>query len=117
MNYYSIICKDAPDSNKKRQALRTAHITRLQQLQVEQRLLIAGPYYAPNNDNNDAIEGHVTFSREVHDFHVHISVHVGHDIHAEGRAGDADAYGAFNETCEHVEKQLRRSKRKLREHH
>ena len=79
---------------------------------VEQHLEDGVSKYFP-----DAIEGHVTFSREGHDFHVHISVHVGHDIHAEGRAGDPDAYGAFNAACEHIEKQLRRSKRKLREHH
>ncbi len=32
----------------------------------------------------DPIEAHVTFSREGGDFLTHISVHVGHDIHAEG---------------------------------
>lgn len=65
----------------------------------------------------DPIEAHVTFSREGSDFLTHISVHVGHDIHAEGRGVDADAYASFNKAAEHAEKQLRRSKRKLRDHH
>ncbi|MBC6440781.1 MAG: ribosome-associated translation inhibitor RaiA [Rhodospirillales bacterium] len=65
----------------------------------------------------DSMEAHVTFSREGNDFHAHISVHVGHDIHAEGRGSSDDAYASFRLAEEHVEKQLRRSKRKLREHH
>jgi len=65
----------------------------------------------------DAHETHVTFSRDGHAFHAHVSIHVGHDIHAEGRASDQDPYAAFNAASEHAEKQLRRSKRKLREHH
>ena len=59
MHYFSIICKDAPDSNTKRRALRTAHLERLKQLQIEQRLLIAGPYYAQSPINDDTIDGHI----------------------------------------------------------
>ncbi len=65
----------------------------------------------------DPIEAHVTFSREGADFLTHISVHVGHDIHAEGRGLDSDPYVSFNKAAEHAEKQLRRNKRKLRDHH
>ena len=36
---------------------------------------------------------------------------------AEGRADDAEIYASFNAAAEHVEKQLRRNKRKLRDHH
>ncbi|MBT5432827.1 MAG: ribosome-associated translation inhibitor RaiA [Rhodospirillaceae bacterium] len=65
----------------------------------------------------DSMEAHVTFSREGAGWHTHISVHVGHDLHTEGRASGDDAYASFKLAEEHVEKQLRRSKRKLRDHH
>lgn len=65
----------------------------------------------------DPIEAHVTFSREGEKFRSHVSVHVGKDLHAEGHADDADIYASFNASAEHVEKQLRRNKRKLRDHH
>ena len=70
-----------------------------------------GKYFA------DATDAHVTFAREGSGFRAHISVHVGHDIHAEGHADASDPYTSFNLATEHVAKQLRRSKRKLRQHH
>ena len=78
---------------------------------VEQSLdSVVDKYFA------DALSAHVTFTCEAQSHRVHISVHVGHDIDAEG-AGDAHtASGAFGKAMEHVAKQLRRSKRKLREH-
>ncbi len=65
----------------------------------------------------DPIEAHVTFSREGGLFRAHVSVHIGKDLFAEGRADDAEVYASFNAAAEHVEKQLRRSKRRLRDHH
>lgn len=65
----------------------------------------------------DAIEAQVRFSREGTLYRAHVSAHVGKDIFAEGQADDADIYMSFNAAAEHVEKQLRRSKRKLRGHH
>lgn len=70
-----------------------------------------GKYFA------DSLEAHVTFSREGAHIQAHVSVHVGHDIHAEGRGGGSDARAGFNLAAEHAVKQLRRSKRRLREHH
>ncbi len=70
-----------------------------------------GKYFA------ESLSAHVTFSREGQSHRAHISVHVGHDIDAEGDGGGASASAAFNQAAEHVEKQLRRHKRKLREHH
>lgn len=65
----------------------------------------------------DSLEAHVTFSREGAQVQAHVSVHVGHDIHAEGRATGAGALAGFNLAADHVATQLRRSKRRLREHH
>lgn len=48
---YSIIGQDVPDSLAARQAARPAHLARLQTLQDEGRLLLAGPF--PAVDAND----------------------------------------------------------------
>lgn len=66
---------------------------------------------------SDPIDAHVTFSREGTEFRAHVSVHVGKDLFAEAEARAHDIYASFNEAAEHAEKQLRRDKRKLREHH
>jgi ribosomal subunit interface protein len=65
----------------------------------------------------DAIEASVRFSREGTLYRAHVSAHIGKDIFAEGQADEIEIYASFNAAAEHVEKQLRRSKRKLRGHH
>jgi len=49
--FYAIISQDVEDSLEKRKSVRTEHIARLQALQDEGRLLIAGPY--PKIDSVD----------------------------------------------------------------
>lgn len=49
--FYAIISQDVPDSLQKRMSVRTDHIARLQALQDEGRLLIAGPH--PKIDSDD----------------------------------------------------------------
>lgn len=66
---------------------------------------------------SDPIDAHVRFSREGAVFRAHVSVHVGKDLFAEAQAEGHDVYASFNEAAEHAEKQLRRNKRKLRDHH
>jgi uncharacterized protein YciI len=44
--FYVFICQDTPDSLEKRLAIRPAHVARLQALQAEGRLLLAGPFPA-----------------------------------------------------------------------
>lgn len=44
--WYAITGQDAPDSLEKRMAARPAHLARLQALQDESRLLLAGPFPA-----------------------------------------------------------------------
>ena len=48
---YAIIGQDAPDSLEKRLAARPVHVARLQALQEEGRLILAGPF--PSVDAND----------------------------------------------------------------
>lgn len=63
------------------------------------------------------MEAAVKFSRNGHDFHADIQVHVGRGILVHGGAEAGDAYGAFNEAAAHVAKRLRRYKSRLRDHH
>jgi uncharacterized protein YciI len=44
--WYAIIGQDVPDSLEKRIAARPAHVVRLQELQSQGRLLLAGPFPA-----------------------------------------------------------------------
>ena len=64
-----------------------------------------------------AIEAHVVFSRERHLFLSVISVHAGRGLTVQCHASSADAYAAFDDATVRLEKQLRRYKRRLRNHH
>jgi uncharacterized protein YciI len=44
--WYAIIGQDVPNSLEKRMATRPAHVARLQELQKQGRLLLAGPFPA-----------------------------------------------------------------------
>lgn len=67
---------------------------------------------------NRAIDAIVTFSPEGHAFtKTHISIRVGKDIMVISDATETDPYVAFDQAAEKVAKQLRRYKRKLRDHH
>src|SRR2546422_4891722 len=46
MMWYAIVAEDTPNSLEKRMAVRPAHLARLQALQNEGRLLLAGPFPA-----------------------------------------------------------------------
>ena len=46
MMWYAIMAEDTPNSLEKRMAVRPAHLARLQTLQNEGRLLLAGPFPA-----------------------------------------------------------------------
>ena len=48
---YAIISVDVADSLEKRLSARPAHLNRLQQLQDEGRLVLAGPHPAIDSDN------------------------------------------------------------------
>ena len=52
--FYAIIAEDVPDSLENRLASRPDHLARLQQLQADGRLLLAGPHPAIDADNPGA---------------------------------------------------------------
>ncbi|MFZ2170874.1 MAG: YciI family protein [Methylococcaceae bacterium] len=51
MVLYAIISEDVEDSLEKRMSVRPAHLKRLQALQDEGRLVLAGPHPAVDSDN------------------------------------------------------------------
>jgi hypothetical protein len=63
---YTIIGHDTPNSLQKRKGARPAHLARLQSLQDEGRLIIAGPF--PAVDANDPGEAGFTGSLIVAEF-------------------------------------------------
>lgn len=69
---------------------------------------------------NHATFGNVTFSKEGHGhgvINVNIHIRVGKDIEVMAGSQAGDPYGAFDDASEKVAKQLRRYKRRLRDHH
>ena len=67
---------------------------------------------------NRAIDAQVTMAPEGHAFvKAHVSIRVGKDISVMADAQDTDAYAAFDSASEKVAKQLRRYKKRLRDHH
>lgn len=67
---------------------------------------------------NRAIDATVTFAPEGHSFiKTHISIRIGKDIMVMSDSQGADAYVAFDTAADKVAKQLRRYKRRLRDHH
>jgi ribosomal subunit interface protein len=64
-----------------------------------------------------AIEAHVVLSREAHLSRAEISVHVGRGIVVNAGGAAGEAYTAFDYAAERIAKQMRRYKRRLRDHH
>jgi len=64
-----------------------------------------------------AIEAHAVFAREAHLIRADLSVHIGRGIMVKSSASATDYYPAFDAAAERLAKQLRRYKRRLRDHH
>jgi ribosomal subunit interface protein len=62
-------------------------------------------------------EAHVSVSREGSGFRTVCSVHLPSGATMEATGNAAEAYGATDEALEHMEKRLRRYKRRLKDHH
>lgn len=65
----------------------------------------------------NAIEAHVVFSREAHLIRADLQVHIGRGILVHSESQAQDPYVAFDSAAEHLNKRLRRYKRRLRDHH
>lgn len=64
-----------------------------------------------------AIEAHVVLAREAHLIRADVSLHIGRGIVVNAGAAVDAPYAAFDAAAERVAKQLRRYKRRLRDHH
>jgi len=63
------------------------------------------------------IEINVTFSRNSHELVCETVVRLSTGLSAQASARATDIYGAFDNCCEKMDKQLRRYKRRLKDHH
>lgn len=59
----------------------------------------------------------VVFSRDAHQFVCEATVHLSSGLTAQARGTATEVYAAFDSCCERMDKQLRRYKRRLKDHH
>jgi len=79
---------------------------------IEDRLnLIAEKYFSRS------IDAAVIMSKESHLYHADCTFHVRQGTTMQGHGEAGDPYGAFEDAAEKVEKQLRRYKRRIKNHH
>jgi ribosomal subunit interface protein len=64
-----------------------------------------------------AIESHVVIAKEAYLIRAEISLHIGRGIVVNAGAALSDPYAAFDSAAERIAKQMRRYKRRLRDHH
>ncbi len=62
-------------------------------------------------------DAHIVFSREAHEFICEVTVHLSTGLKAFSKAHASDIYAAFETSADKMEKQLRRYKRRLKDHH
>lgn len=72
---------------------------------------ILGKYFG------SAIEAHAVFTRERHLIRADLAIHIGRGIVVNSEASANEFYAAFDGAAERLAKQLRRYKRRLRDHH
>ncbi|SPF79366.1 ribosome hibernation-promoting factor, HPF/YfiA family [Pseudoprimorskyibacter insulae] len=59
----------------------------------------------------------VIFSKSAHEYVCEATVHLSTGLTATAKAHETEIYAAFDSCCEKMEKQLRRYKRRLKDHH
>ena len=62
-------------------------------------------------------DANVVFSKRGHEFRCEATLHLSTGLTAQAHAAAHEVYGAFDQCCEKMEKQLRRYKRRLKDHH
>jgi ribosomal subunit interface protein len=66
---------------------------------------------------NNAIEANVVFAKMRNGFEADCSVHIGSGINLQSHGEGDDAHVAFDSALERLDKQLRRYKRRINDHH
>jgi ribosomal subunit interface protein len=82
------------------------------QIHVEQELNIVVEKYAER-----PTDAHVVFSKSAHEHVCEATVHLSTGLTAQAKASAHEIYAAFDSCAEKMEKQLRRYKRRLKNHH
>ena len=77
----------------------------------DELLAVAGKY------SKRATDAHVVFSREAHEFACEVIVHLPTGLTAQAHGNAHDIHTAFDRANERMDKQLRRYKRRLKDHH
>ncbi|WP_323781442.1 ribosome hibernation-promoting factor, HPF/YfiA family [Thalassovita sp.] len=62
-------------------------------------------------------DANVVFSKSANEFVCEATVHLSTGLTAQAKAHDHEIYAAFEKCCDKMEKQLRRYKRRLKDHH
>ncbi len=62
-------------------------------------------------------EAHVTFSKDAHEFRCETNIHLSTGLSAAAEGRSTEIYDSFEKCSEKIEKQLRRYKRRLKDHH
>ncbi|MEY8843354.1 ribosome-associated translation inhibitor RaiA [Cribrihabitans sp. XS_ASV171] len=62
-------------------------------------------------------DANVVFSRSAHEYVCEATVHMSTGLTAQAKAHATEIYAAFEACCDKMEKQLRRYKRRLKDHH
>jgi ribosomal subunit interface protein len=62
-------------------------------------------------------DAHVIFSRDAHEYACEAIVHLSTGLTSQARARASEIYAAFDQCAEKMDKQLRRYKRRLKDHH
>ena len=62
-------------------------------------------------------DANVVFSRSAHEYVCEATVHLSTGLTAQAKSHATEIYAAFDGCCEKMEKQLRRYKRRLKDHH
>jgi ribosomal subunit interface protein len=62
-------------------------------------------------------DAHVIFSKSAHEYVCEAIVHLSTGLTSQARAHANEIYGAFDQCAEKMDKQLRRYKRRLKDHH
>ncbi len=62
-------------------------------------------------------DANVVFSRAAHEYVCEATVHLSTGLNATAKASAPEIYAAFDACCDKMEKQLRRYKRRLKDHH
>jgi len=62
-------------------------------------------------------DAQIVFSKSGHEFVCEATVHLSTGLNAQAKAHEPEIYAAFDACCSKMEKQLRRYKRRLKDHH